>query len=281
MRSSRTGTPVAAQRRHTLYFLDQVRSFAPVHLDTEVDMTAVLAHRAQAAEQGKRYSHTSYVLHTAARVLAAHPDANAAVTGGLRPRITRYPTTVGKLTLDRTLDGHRIVLAAILPGLDTAELDDIQAKVDHYRDGDPHTMPEFAAVRALHRAPWPAALWRFKRAARNLAARPFITGTFAVTSLGHRPVDGFHSMGGTTVTLGVGRVADRPVARAGNVTVAPVMRLNLSFDHRVIDGAEAADVLTEIKTGLENFRTPTREEDETRPAAPRTEGVPAGVPESP
>ncbi|MFI5806916.1 2-oxo acid dehydrogenase subunit E2 [Streptomyces sp. NPDC051561] len=280
MSPARTGARVAAQRRHTLYFLDQVRSFAPVHLDTEVDMSAVLAHRARAAAQGWKYSHSSYVLHTAARVLARHPDANAAVTGGLRPRITRYPTAVGKLTLDRTLDGHRIVLAAILPALDTAALDDIQEKIDHYRDGDPHTMPEFAAVRALHRAPWPAALLRFRRAARNLAARPFITGTFAVTSLGHRPVDGFHSMGGTTVTLGIGQVADRPVARAGSVTVAPVMRLNLSFDHRVIDGAEAADVLAEIRTGLENFRTPTREEDET-PAAPRTEEVPAGAPESP
>ncbi|MFP3119679.1 MULTISPECIES: 2-oxo acid dehydrogenase subunit E2 [Streptomyces] len=275
-----TSVPLAAQRRHTLYFLDQVRSFAPVHLDTEVDMTAVLAHRAEAAARGRTFSRTSYVLHTAARVLAAHPDANAAVTGGLRPRVTRYPTAVGKLALDRTLDGHRVVLAAILPGLDTAGLDAIQDRIDHYRDGDPHTMPEFAAVRALHRAPWPAALLRFRRAARDLAARPFITGTFAVSSLGHRPVDGFHSMGGTTVTLGVGQVADRPVVRAGSVTVAPVLRLNLSFDHRVIDGAEAADVLAEIKAGLENFRDTPREEDGTR-STPHTQGVPAGAPESP
>jgi pyruvate/2-oxoglutarate dehydrogenase complex dihydrolipoamide acyltransferase (E2) component len=32
------------------------------------------------------------------------------------------------------------------------------------------------------------------------------------------------------------------------------MRLRLTFDHRVIDGAEAADVLAEIKDGLENLR---------------------------
>jgi hypothetical protein len=31
------------------------------------------------------------------------------------------------------------------------------------------------------------------------------------------------------------------------------MRLNLAFDHRVIDGAEAADVLADIKAGLEAF----------------------------
>ncbi|WP_246212569.1 2-oxo acid dehydrogenase subunit E2 [Streptomyces abyssomicinicus] len=286
-RALRRGEPIAPERRHTLHFLDQVRAFAPVHLDTEVDMTTLLEHRARAAARGRRYSHVSYVLHTAARVLVAHPEANAAVTGRLRPRVTRYPTAVGKVTLDRVLGGRRVVLAAVLPGLDTAGLDTIQDRLDHYRDGDAETMPEFAPVRALHRAPWLTGLVRFRRAARDLAARPFITGTFAVTSLGHRPVDGFHSVGGTTVTLGVGRVVDRPVAREGHVVVAPVMRLNLSFDHRVIDGAEAADILADIKDGLETFRTDlpdlpeSREEDETPAAAHDALRAPAAVPDTP
>lgn len=51
----------------------------------------------------------------------------------------------------------------------------------------------------------------------------------------------------------MGRIADRPVARDGAVVIAPVMRLSLAFDHRVIDGAEAADVLTEIKDALEAY----------------------------
>ncbi|MEU4746675.1 2-oxo acid dehydrogenase subunit E2, partial [Actinosynnema sp. NPDC023658] len=88
---------------------------------------------------------------------------------------------------------------------------------------------------------------------RSLTRRPGLLGTFAVTSLGHRPVDGFHSVGGTTITLGLGRTADRPVVRDGVVAVAPVMRLNLAFDHRVVDGAEAADVLAEIRAGLQGF----------------------------
>ncbi|MCM3884051.1 2-oxo acid dehydrogenase subunit E2 [Frankia sp. R82] len=80
---------------------------------------------------------------------------------------------------------------------------------------------------------------KFAQAARLLPKRGFVMGTFAVTSLGHRAADGFHSVGGTTITLGIGRVLDRPVVRAGVVGAAPLMRLNLAFDHRVIDGAEA------------------------------------------
>lgn len=66
-------------------------------------------------------------------------------------------------------------------------------------------------------------------------------------------MDSFHFVGGTAVTVGVGRVVDRAVVRGGEVTVAPMMRLSLAVDHRVVDSAEAADVLTELKSRLETF----------------------------
>ncbi|MET9264255.1 2-oxo acid dehydrogenase subunit E2 [Amycolatopsis sp. NPDC004079] len=237
---------IPKQRRHTLLFLREVRPFAPVFLDTEVDMTAVLAHRAAA---GKRYSLVSYVLRAAGEVLARHPEANAAVRG---TRIAHYPAVHGKLTLDKHIDGCRVVLSTVVEDVDTAGLEEIQRQVERHRDSDPATMPDYAGVRLLHRVPGPVAGVLYRLGVRPLGRRPRVFGTVAVTSLGHRAVDSFHSVGGTTVTLGVGRVLDRPVAADGAVAVAPVMRLSLAFDHRVIDGAEAADVLTEIKQALES-----------------------------
>ncbi|MEU9609700.1 2-oxo acid dehydrogenase subunit E2 [Streptomyces sp. NPDC048057] len=245
--------PLPRERRHTLFFLEVIRDCSPVFLDTEVDMTQVLAHRKAAREDGgTHYATTAYVLRAAGRVLAKHPEANAAVQGSRRPRIAHYPYVNGKLTLDRMLGGRRVVLGTVVPDLHVAELDAIQRHLERVRDGDPQELPDFAAVRALHRAPWARGRSRFRKAARSLALRPHLTGTFAVTSLGHRAVDSFHSVGGTTTTFGVGRITDRAVARDGRLTVAPVLRLSLSFDHRVIDGAEAADVLTEVKEALEN-----------------------------
>lgn len=245
--------PIDARRRHTLHFLEEIRPFAPVFLDTEVDMSAVSAHRAAAKATGRRYSFVSYLLLVAAGVLARHPEANAAIRGRVRPRVSRYDTVSGKLTLDKTLGGRRVVLSAVLPDLHRSDLDEVQRQVDHYRDGDPATMPEFAGVRALHRLPWPLRPFAFRRRVRPLSRRPVTFGTFALTSLGHAAVDGFHSVGGTTVTLGAGRIVDRPVVRDSGLAIAPVMRLSLTFDHRVIDGAEAADVLTEIRDGLEAY----------------------------
>src|SRR5688500_16824222 len=123
--------PVARQRRHTLHFLDEIRGFAPVFIDTEVDMSAIRAYRAA----GPRYSTVTHVLHAAARVLAAHPGANAAIRGRVRPRVARYETVNGKLALDKRLGGERVVLAGVLTGLESAGLDEIQGRVDRLRDG--------------------------------------------------------------------------------------------------------------------------------------------------
>lgn len=73
-------------------------------------------------------------------------------------------------------------------------------------------------------------------------------GTFTVTNYG--------SVGGILGTpiirhpeaaiLGVGRVLERPVVRAGEIHVVPILPLSLSFDHRVVDGAEAARFLNTL-----------------------------------
>ena len=41
--------------------------------------------------------------------------------------------------------------------------------------------------------------------------------------------------------LSVGRIAERPVVRDGGLTTAPVGYVSVTFDHRVVDGARAAE----------------------------------------
>ena len=144
-------------------------------------------------------------------------------------------------------------------------------------------MEEFDRVRRLQQLPRLVGAAAFRSAAHSPGRRPGILGTLAVTSLGHGVVDGFHSNGGTTITLGLGRVAPRPVVRAGRVTVAPVMRLSLAFDHRVIDGAEAADVLGDLAAALTGFvadATPAGDEagDTTSVGDPAAAGDSGPVP---
>ncbi|MEU5839546.1 2-oxo acid dehydrogenase subunit E2 [Streptomyces diacarni] len=265
--------PFPRERRHTAHFLREIRGFSPVFLGADVDMSAVRRHQRAAREAGGNAPTVAYVLYVAARVLAAHPEANAAMRGLLRPRVTRYPTVAGKLALDKRLNGRRVVLAAVLPDLQRLSLEEIGQRIAHHREGDAEQLPEFAGVRSLQRLPVPLGRLVYRLATRPLHRRIATNGTFSVSSLGHRPVTSFHSVGGTTITLGLGGIADRPVVRDGAPAVAPVLPLSLTFDHRVLDGAEAADVLAEMKYALEAFADGDGEEDGGTDTAARQEAV--------
>lgn len=47
--------------------------------------------------------------------------------------------------------------------------------------------------------------------------------------------------------LGIGRIAEKPIVRDGEIVIAPVLALSLSFDHRIVDGATAQQALNQIK----------------------------------
>lgn len=79
-------------------------------------------------------------------------------------------------------------------------------------------------------------------------------GTFTVTNIG--------SIGGEHFTpiiyhpecaiLGIGRVKDKPVVHDGDVEVRKMLPLSLAFDHRIVDGAEAARFVNDIIAHLQD-----------------------------
>ena len=55
--------------------------------------------------------------------------------------------------------------------------------------------------------------------------------------------------------LGMHNIVERPIAQNGQVVIAPMMYLALSYDHRVVDGRESVSFLVKIKELLENPQT--------------------------
>jgi len=79
-------------------------------------------------------------------------------------------------------------------------------------------------------------------------------GTFTITNLGMYGVDVFIPIINPpeTAILGVGRIAEKPVLINKEIKVKPLMQLSVSFDHRITDGAPAAQFLQKIKHVLES-----------------------------
>ena len=78
-------------------------------------------------------------------------------------------------------------------------------------------------------------------------------GTFTITNLGGYGVEAFTPIVNPpeSAILGIGRIAKRPAVVDGQVVPRDLMYLSLSFDHRVVDGAPAAQFLQRVKECLE------------------------------
>jgi len=77
-------------------------------------------------------------------------------------------------------------------------------------------------------------------------------GTFTISNLGMYKVDAFTAIiaAPQAAILAVGSISDRVVAVEGKPAVRPMMTLTLSSDHRVVDGARAAEFLSELAEAL-------------------------------
>jgi pyruvate dehydrogenase E2 component (dihydrolipoamide acetyltransferase) len=93
------------------------------------------------------------------------------------------------------------------------------------------------------------------KAREGRASYDEVTGaTFTITNLGSYGIDAFTPIINSPQIgiLGVGRVVEKPVVYQGEITKRSMMFLSLTFDHRVIDGAPAAEFLRTVKDHLED-----------------------------
>lgn len=88
----------------------------------------------------------------------------------------------------------------------------------------------------------------------TLHPQEYTGGTFSISNMGMFDITSFIAiiLPPQSAMLAVGSVAERPVARDGQITLAHMMNATLSADHRVSDGAEGAQFILDIKNLLEN-----------------------------
>jgi pyruvate dehydrogenase E2 component (dihydrolipoamide acetyltransferase) len=89
---------------------------------------------------------------------------------------------------------------------------------------------------------------------RRLQPEEYTGGTFSVSNLGMFDIDQFTAVINPPEAgiLAVGSIVEKPVVQGGQVVPRKRMRLTMSCDHRVIDGATGAQFLRTLKQMLEN-----------------------------
>ncbi|MBZ5546824.1 MAG: 2-oxo acid dehydrogenase subunit E2 [Acidobacteriia bacterium] len=170
--------------------------------------------------RGVKLTHTDLLVALVARVLAKHPRMNASWAG----------------------EGVR-VNADVNMGLAMAADEGVVAPVIHQAD-----KAELGAIAVQRRD--------LTERARSGKLRPadIAGGTFTVSNLGMFGVDAFSAIitPPQAAILAVGRIADRVVPLEGRPAIRPMMTLTLSSDHRVVDGARAAEFMRDVAEAIGN-----------------------------
>jgi pyruvate dehydrogenase E2 component (dihydrolipoamide acetyltransferase) len=167
-----------------------------------------------------KLTHTDLLVALVARVLQKHPRMNSSWTGqGVR---ANPDINIGlAMAVD---DG---VVAPVIHSADKIELGEIAVQRRELADR-----------------------------ARSGKLRPvdLAGGTFTISNLGMYGVDAFTAIiiPPQAAILAVGAIADRVVPVDGHPGVRPMMTLTLSSDHRVVDGARAAEFLRDLSAAISN-----------------------------
>jgi pyruvate dehydrogenase E2 component (dihydrolipoamide acetyltransferase) len=200
------------------------QSIGPIptfYLTTEVDMErAAEAREALLAAGGEKVSFNDIILKATAMALKQHPECNA----WWQDDHIRYWNEV-----------HVSLAVAIEDGLITPVI----------RHTDLKSLRQIAAeARDL----------AGRARERKLKPEEYTGGTFSVSNLGMLDIDEFTAVINPPETgiIAVGRMVPQPVVHEGAVAIRRRMRLTMSCDHRVIDGATGARFLQTLKGMLEN-----------------------------
>ncbi len=195
------------------------------YLRRDIRIDALLKFRgqlnAQLESRGVKLSVNDFIIKACALALQQVPAANAVWAGDRMLRLT--PSDVA-------------VAVAVEGGLFTPVLKDAEMKSLSALSAE---MKDLAA----------------RARERKLAPHEYVGGTFAVSNLGMFGIDNFDAVinppHGAILAVGAG-VKKPVVGDDGDVTVATVMSVTLSVDHRVIDGALGAELLKAIVDNLEH-----------------------------
>lgn len=192
-----------------------------VTLMDDVDVTELVAHRRKfkeiAAEQDVKLTYLPYVVKALVSALKQYPILNAYIDEETEEIVQKHYYNVGIAA-----DTEQGLLVPVVKNADRKSIFSISSEIGELAE---------------------------KARSGRLTSKEMQGASSTITNIG--------SAGGQWFTpvlnypeaaiLGIGRIAEQPIVRDGEIVVAPVLALSLSFDHRIVDGATAQLALNQIK----------------------------------
>lgn len=186
-----------------------------------VDMTELIAYRNQLKAAGAPYTVTDFISQAVVLCLQEFPVVNSSTDG----KTTRWHSQVN-LGLAVSIEGGLVVPVI--------------------RDAGNLTLTEICTT---------AKALAEKARAGKLTPDEMTGGTFTISNMGMLNVENFHAIinTGEGAILAVATTMKQPVVRDDKIVIRQIMKMTLSVDHRLIDGALGARFVNAVKAKLEDI----------------------------
>jgi len=192
-----------------------------VTLMDEIDVSKLVAHRKKfkdvAAEKGIKLTFLPYVVKALVSALREYPALNTSIDDTTDEIVQKHYYNIGIAA-----DTDRGLLVPVVKHADRKSVFQVSKEINELagkaRDGK--LAPD-----------------EMKGASCTITNIGSAGGQWFTPVINHPEV----------AILGIGRIAEKPIVRDGEIVAAPVLALSLSFDHRMIDGATAQNALNHIK----------------------------------
>ena len=214
--------PVSQMRKTIARRLAESKFSAPhFYLNVEINMDNAIAARKTINDKGaSKISFNDMVILATAKALKKHPNVNSSWFGDYIRRNDHVNIGVAVAVEDG-------LLVPVVRFADTKSMQQIGAEVKEYA--------QKAKDKKLQPADWEG-------------------NTFTISNLGMFGIDSFTAIINPpdSCILAVGGIKEMPVVKNGQLVVGNVMKVTLSCDHRVVDGATGAAFLQTLKAYLED-----------------------------
>jgi pyruvate dehydrogenase E2 component (dihydrolipoamide acetyltransferase) len=217
-------TPLSQMRKTIARRLSESKSSAPhFYLTMEIDMSQAVDDRKKMnsmLDESGRISFNDLVVKACALALVRHPKVNSS-------------------WMDTSIRTYQHVHIGVAVAVEEGLLVPVIRNTDQKSLSTIHTEIGELAERA-----------RLKR----LQPEEMQGNTFTISNLGMFGIDEFTAIINPpdACILAVGAIVEKPVVRAGAITTAHIMKVTLSCDHRVVDGATGAQFLKTVRQFLES-----------------------------
>jgi pyruvate dehydrogenase E2 component (dihydrolipoamide acetyltransferase) len=191
------------------------------YVTVEIDMEPAMSFREQVnTAADSKISFTDILVKAVAGTLMQHPNVNATYLGNVMRQFG---------------EAHIAVAVALDEGLVTPVLRNCEQKTIPQINAELHDLAERAR-------------------SRRLKPEEYQGGTFTISNLGMFGVEEFAAIVNPPegAILAVSAIIEKPVVKKGQIVIGHTMKVTLSSDHRIIDGAVAARFLQDLKILMEN-----------------------------